>query len=136
MLRFDSLKFALLVAAVLILVLATGVAFVQLQQSVRDKAVAEVLTDGRPERAEMAIIRYGCAGCHTIPAVAGADGLVGPQLADLRKRVFIAGVVRNTGPNLVKWIVDPRSLSPATAMPATGISVAQARDVAAFLYTH
>jgi cytochrome c2 len=136
MLRFDSLKFALLVVATLILLLGACMIFVQSQRGARDKAVAEVLTGGRPERGEMAILRYGCAGCHTIPDVPGADGLVGPQLADLRKRVFIAGVIRNTGPNLVKWIVDPRSLSPATAMPATGISVVQARDVAAFLYAH
>jgi cytochrome c1 len=34
-----------------------------------------------------------------------------------------------------QWIVDPHSVSPKTAMPVTGISIDDARDVAAFLYT-
>jgi cytochrome c1 len=36
----------------------------------------------------------------------------------------------------VSWIVDPRALSPRTAMPVTGIGEAEAREVAAYLYNH
>jgi mono/diheme cytochrome c family protein len=35
----------------------------------------------------------------------------------------------------VRWIVSPQTFSPRSAMPATGISEAEARDVAAWLYS-
>lgn len=98
--------------------------------------VARVLTGGDPDAAPPIMRRYGCAGCHTIPGVAGADGQVGDDLTGLRKRVYIAGVANNTGDNLVQWIVSPQSFSLHTAMPATGISKADARNVAAYLYAH
>ncbi|MBV9786106.1 MAG: cytochrome C, partial [Acidisphaera sp.] len=66
----------------------------------------------------------------------GADGQVAPPLAGLRKRVYIGGVMRNTPENLIAWIVDPRSISPHSAMPVTGISRREARDVATYLYAH
>jgi cytochrome c len=72
--------------------------------------------------------------CHTIPDGPGADGKVGGSLAGLRQRVFIAGVVPNTADNLINWIVRPQAFSPRSAMPATGISQSEARDVAAWLY--
>lgn len=96
--------------------------------------VARLLTHGNPAAAPAIMRRYGCAGCHTIPGVPGADGQVGGSLAGLRKRVYIAGVANNTGDNLTRWIVSPQSFSPRSAMPATGISEREARDVAAYLY--
>jgi cytochrome c len=35
---------------------------------------------------------------------------------------------------MVRWIVNPQQFSPQTAMPATGITEEEARDVAAYLY--
>jgi cytochrome c2 len=78
--------------------------------------------------------RYGCGGCHTIPGVPGADGMTGPPLSGLIHRVYIGGVASNSPDHLIQWIVAPQKLSPHSAMPATGISEAQARDVAAYLY--
>ena len=98
------------------------------------RRLAEDLTGGNAEMAEAHVLRYGCAGCHTIPGISGPQGLVGPPLADIGKRVYIAGVITNTPDNMVRWIVDPPSIDPQTAMPVTGISVAEARDVAAYLY--
>jgi cytochrome c2 len=95
---------------------------------------ARAITAGDPARAPTLIRRYGCAGCHTIAGIPGGDGQVGSSLADLRHRVYIAGVVTNSPDNLVRWIVTPQAFSPRTAMPATGISDAEARDVAAYLY--
>jgi cytochrome c2 len=97
---------------------------------------ARVLTGGDPSRAPAIFRRYGCTGCHVIPGIAGADGQVGGSLSDLRGRVYIAGVVNNTGDNLVRWIMSPQAFSPKTAMPKTGISEAEARDLAAYLYAH
>lgn len=96
--------------------------------------IARAMTGGDPTRAPALIRRYGCAGCHTISGIPGGDGQVGGSLEDLRKRVYIAGVVGNSPDNLIQWIVAPRAFAPRTAMPTTGISEAEARDVAAYLY--
>lgn len=96
--------------------------------------VARSMTGGDPSRAPDLVRRYGCAGCHTISGIPGGDGQVGGPLADLRKRVYVGGVVTNTPDNLVRWIVNPQQFSPRTAMPATEISEQEARDVAAYLY--
>ena len=101
-----------------------------------DRALAAALTGGNPDRAPPLLRRYGCTGCHTISALTGADGKVAPPLQQLRKRVYIAGKLTNTPTNLVQWIVSPQHISPGSAMPDTGISEAEARDVAAFLYAH
>jgi len=99
-------------------------------------AVARALTGGDPARASALVTRYGCGGCHTIPGVPAADGKAGPPLGGIRQRVFIAGMLPNTADNLIGWIVAPRTFSPHSAMPVTGISKAEARDVAAWLYSH
>lgn len=96
--------------------------------------VAKALTAGDAGMATPIFRKYGCAGCHTIPGIPGADGQVGGSLADLSKRVYIGGVLTNTPDHLVSWIVSPETFSPRTAMPATGISDAEARDLAAYLY--
>ncbi|MGF9757963.1 c-type cytochrome [Microvirga sp. 0TCS3.31] len=99
------------------------------------KARAVALTMGDPERGRNLTLRYGCAGCHTIPGVPGAQGKVGPTLQGFSGRVYIGGVAANSPDALIQWIEDPRSLDPKTAMPRTGISRAEARHVAAYLYT-
>jgi cytochrome c1 len=122
-------------AGLLAAVLLGGGAWWWLRQPGKDELVARAITGGDPARAPGLMRRYGCAGCHTIPGVPGADGKVAAPLAGLRARVYIGGVVPNTAENLVSWLQDPRALSPRTAMPATGINEAEARDVAAFLYS-
>jgi cytochrome c len=96
--------------------------------------IAVALTGGEPSRAPTLLRRYGCSSCHTIPGAPGGDGLVGPSLRDLRSRVYLAGVLPNTADNLVRFIVSPTRFHPASAMPETGISEREARDVAAYLY--
>jgi cytochrome c len=76
----------------------------------------------------------GCGSCHTIPGVVNARGMVGPSLEHFAQRSFIAGEVPNTAENLVRWIVNPPSIEPNTAMPALGVTSAEARDIAAYLY--
>jgi cytochrome c len=96
---------------------------------------AVLLTGGAPERGRGLIRHYGCAGCHSVPGVAGAKGQVGPSLQGFAGRVYLAGSLENTPGNLIRWIEDPRALDPRTAMPRTGAAGRDARDIAAYLYT-
>ena len=93
------------------------------------------LAAANPDRGRVAIRRYGCGSCHDIPGVVGADGMVGPPLATIAKRVYIAGVLPNEPDNLVKWIENPQGVDPKTAMPNMGVTTRDARDIAAYLYT-
>jgi mono/diheme cytochrome c family protein len=99
-------------------------------------ALARALTGGDPARAGALVTRYGCGGCHTIRGIPGAEGRVAAPLSGLRERVYIAGRLPNTADNLIRWIVAPEAVTPDSAMPTSGISPAEARDVAAYLYGH
>jgi cytochrome c2 len=110
---------------------ATAATWSARQQTQR---VAQTMTGGDPTHAPEIMRRYGCGGCHTIPGMPGADGLTGPPLSGLIHRVYIGGVATNSPDHLIQWIVEPQKLSPRSAMPATGISETEARDVAAYLY--
>jgi cytochrome c1 len=120
-------------AAAAAMIVVVGVLVMCLSTTPQEQ-IALALTGGDASRAPPLLRRYGCAGCHNIPGIPGADGLVGPPLGDLRQRVFIAGKLPNTADNLVKWIVAPTSIHPASAMPNTGVSESEARDIAAYLY--
>ena len=88
-----------------------------------------------PSAACSGCAQYGCPACHTIPGVKNANGNVGPPLARIGERTYIAGMLRNTPPNLVRWIREPQAVVPGNAMPDMGVSEADARDIAAYLYT-
>ena len=90
---------------------------------------------GDARRGHTLVAQFGCGGCHTIPGIAGAHGNVGPPLTRIGDRIFIAGVLRNTPENLVHWVQHPQQVVPGNAMPEMGISEAQARDIASYLYT-
>jgi cytochrome c2 len=90
---------------------------------------------GNPDAGVALIQKFGCGTCHTIPGVADADGQVGPPLNAIAKRVYLAGKLRNTPGNMVRWLKDPQAVVPGNAMPNMGISQHQARDIAAYLYT-
>ena len=98
------------------------------------KKVSEV-TGGDATSGKAAIDHYGCASCHTIPGIRGANGLVGPPLNQIASRVYIGGVLTNTPDNMLRWLRDPPAVDPKTAMPNVHLSESDARDVAAYLYT-
>jgi cytochrome c len=129
-----KLRSRILWAAALIAGLAAAGA-ITWQARQKSRTVAIAMVGGDPTRAPDLMRRYGCAGCHTIPGISGGDGQVGGPLADIRQRVYVAGVVTNSPDNLIGWIVAPQTYSPRSAMPATGISEAEARDVATYLYS-
>ena len=90
---------------------------------------AAQLVRGDAARGRVALRQYGCGACHTVPGVVGADGLVGPPLAGIGGRAYIAGVLTNTPEHLVLWIVNPRGVDSLTAMPITGVgSMSAPRD--------
>jgi cytochrome c len=131
--RRPALTISVATAAALLTAASAGVLLSSRSQTER---IARAMTGGDPDRAPGIIRRYGCSGCHTIPGIAGADGQVGGSLAEIGRRVYVGGVAPNSSDNIVRWIVSPQALSPRSAMPATGISDSEARDVAAYLYSH
>ena len=100
-----------------------------------NEIAAATLTGGNPRVGKSAVEQIGCGGCHTIHGVRGAEGKVGPPLDGIASRMYIAGVLPNTPDNMARWIVDPKAVDSLTAMPKLGVTPAQARDIAAFLYT-
>ena len=95
---------------------------------------AETITGGNVERGRRLFGAYGCAGCHSLTGVPGARGLVGPPLDGLGSRVMLGGRLENKPENLMRWIGEPQSVSPGTAMPDLGVTPQDRRDIAAFLY--
>jgi cytochrome c oxidase assembly factor CtaG/cytochrome c2 len=102
-----------------------------------DLAVAQSLPGGTAagdaDRGAALIRDYGCGACHVIPGIAGADGLVGPPLSQMGRRIYLAGLLRNTPDNMALWLQKPQSVLPGNAMPDMGLTTQQARDVAAYL---
>jgi cytochrome c len=121
-----------LIALLVMAAAASGGAYLwKAEAKAREKAAE--LTGGDPSRGPDLMRRYGCAACHTVRGVGSVGGLVGPNLNDVKKQIYIAGVLTNTPQHLIAWIFDPQAANPRTAMPVTGISEAEARDVAAYL---
>lgn len=100
-----------------------------------ETTVWRVSTGGDPAHGKQIISSYGCGACHMIPGVQNARGLVGPPLMYFSQRTMIAGELPNTPENLVRWLRNPQSVEPKTAMPNMGLSESQAWDVTAYLYT-
>ena len=91
--------------------------------------------EGPAARGRVAVARYGCGSCHTIPKVRGADALVGPPLDRVGSRTYIAGVLANTPENMARWVQDPPGVDRLTAMPNLRVTPADASDITAFLST-
>jgi cytochrome c2 len=90
---------------------------------------------GDPARGAAEIRNAGCGSCHRIPGIAGADGLVGPPLDLIGRRIYLAGVLRNTPQNMMAWLQNPQKFVPGNAMPDMNLSDEQSRNIAAYLYT-
>ena len=60
---------------------------------------------------------------------------MGPPLAGIASRSYIAGVLPNAPDNMLRWIRDPKGVDDKTAMPNTGVTASDARHSAAYLYT-
>ena len=90
---------------------------------------------GAAEGAELFRTR-GCIACHTLDATSKAK-MIGPNLANVGSRRYIAaGTLLNTDENLARWIQNPQEIKSGVQMPITGLTLEQARAVAAYLRTH
>jgi len=96
---------------------------------------AQQVAGADPELGRVLIADYGCQACHRIPGIRQASGSVGPPLDGFGRRAYIAGILPNRPMLLSWWLQDPPALDARTAMPALGLSAAEARHVAAYLYT-
>jgi cytochrome c1 len=97
--------------------------------------IARDLTGGDPERGRGQIHNYGCDTCHTIPGILTATATVGPPLTKVGLRTYLAGRIENTPENMFQWIRHPHSIDEKTAMPETGVTERDGRDIVAYLYT-
>jgi cytochrome c len=90
---------------------------------------------GDPARGAIIMTQSSCGACHRIPGLQQADGMVGPPLDHFARRTMIAGLLPNTPANLIRWVRSPQAVLPGNAMPDFNFNDAQARDVAAYLYS-
>jgi cytochrome c len=102
---------------------------------VQSASARPVKAPGDAARGAELLNRYGCGGCHEIPGIVDATGLVGPPLTKMGRRTIIAGVLHNSPETMRAWIMDPQRFVPGNAMPNLNVSRQNARDMTAYLYT-
>ena len=79
----------------------------------------------------------GCVGCHSLVAYNAPKGLLGPNLANVGARTYIAaGTLPNTDENLAHWIRVPQDVKHGVLMPNLGVTEDEAKALVAFLRTH
>jgi cytochrome c oxidase subunit II len=79
----------------------------------------------------------GCVGCHSLQAVNAPKGMVGPNLANVGARSYIAaGTLKNTDENLARWIRNPQAIKKGVLMPNLGVTETEAQALVAFLRAH
>jgi cytochrome c len=99
------------------------------------KDAPPTVATGDPERGRLLLRQFGCGTCHEIPGVAAAIGKVGPPLAGVAGRIYIAGVLANSPESMAAFIRAPQAADPRTTMPDMGVGAEHARDMVAYLYT-
>jgi cytochrome c oxidase subunit II len=86
---------------------------------------------------EQLFMTKGCVGCHSLQAVNAPKGMVGPNLANVGARSYIAaGTLKNTDENLARWIRNPQGIKKGVLMPNLGVSETEAQALVAFLRAH
>jgi cytochrome c oxidase subunit II len=79
----------------------------------------------------------GCIACHSLAAVNAPKGMVGPNLANVGSRSYIAaGTLKNTDENLARWIRNPQGIKKGVLMPNLGVTEAEAQALVAYLRAH
>ncbi|MGH6977877.1 MAG: c-type cytochrome, partial [Brevundimonas sp.] len=79
----------------------------------------------------------GCMGCHSLQAKGAPTALIGPNLANVGERAYIAaGWLKNTDENLEAWIRNPQALKKGVLMPNLGVTPDEAKALRAYLRAH
>lgn len=79
----------------------------------------------------------GCIACHSLAAHNAPKGMVGPNLANVGARAYIAaGTLKNTDANLTRWIREPQSIKKGVLMPNLGVTEEEAKSLVAYLRAH
>ena len=95
-------------------------------------------TDALAEKGGLLFVERGCVACHVVSSIPEAVGTSGPALdgfGDPSRWPLIAGVLANTPSNTKRWLLNPASFKPDTAMLNVGLSDADADAIVAFLRT-
>ncbi len=100
-----------------------------------DDAPVRQVAGGEAKQGKRLMEQYQCGACHAIPGVAAATSTAAPPLLGFGKRSYIAGRLPNLPPQLIAWLIDPPAHKAGTMMPNLGVSEAEARHMAAYLYT-
>ena len=114
-------------------------AWVAHMQTLNAKPPGAAAPAGNPRYAEgeKLFTAKGCIACHSLVAVDAPKGMVGPNLANVGSRSYIAaGTLRNTDENLARWIRDPQGIKKGVLMPSLGLTEAEAQALAAYLRAH
>ncbi len=114
--------------AIVLLVSLSGIGCDQ-----QNSVASDADNPGQVEIGKNRIAALGCASCHVVPGIPGADGIVGPSLDHIASRSYLGGVLANTPSNMSQWIQNPRQFSPKTAMPNLHIDAKDANDITAYL---
>jgi cytochrome c oxidase subunit 2 len=86
---------------------------------------------------EKLFLSKGCVACHSLQAVNAPKGMVGPNLANVGARSYIAaGTLKNTDENLGRWIRNPQAIKKGVLMPKLGVTDTEAQALVAFLRAH
>jgi cytochrome c oxidase subunit 2 len=86
---------------------------------------------------EQLFMTKGCVGCHSLQAVNAPKGMVGPNLANVGARSYIAaGTLKNTDENLARWIRNPQGIKKGVLMPNLGVTEPEAQALVAYLRAH
>jgi cytochrome c oxidase subunit 2 len=86
---------------------------------------------------EKLFLAKGCVGCHSLAAVNAPKGMIGPNLANVGARSYIAaGSFKNTDENLARWIQNPQAMKQGVLMPNLGVTPDEAKSLVAYLRAH
>lgn len=105
------------------------------QTKVADRETAVAMTGGDPRAGLTAIERHSCGACHEIPGAPLTQGRVGPALDKVAVRAFIGASLPNTPQAMIDFVAQPEHVQPQGGMPVMPLTQAEARDIAAYLYT-
>lgn len=100
-----------------------------------DPATARRVVGGDAQRGAALLDGHACTQCHIVPGAVAPRASVGPPLLHFARRTNIGGALPNQPEQLVRFLMNAPLELPGTAMPDLALTEAQARDLAAFLYT-